>query len=201
MSATWPSDWSERLRGKGCPMCSPDRPDEDEYGIRILAGRYSDAYLQRASWQLGYTIVMWRGRHVAEPTELREEEASGYWLEVLRVASALQRHYRPVKLNYQTLGNAVPHLHTHLVPRFAHDPRPAVRSRSPRGSGGACRRTRCAGMRSRCGPWSDGAAAVWFAFAARLLPGRGDWHCRPGERARQAGDQGFLWWARQGLNL
>jgi len=27
-------------------------------------------------------------------------------------------------MNYQTLGNAVPHLHTHLVPRFAQDPAP-----------------------------------------------------------------------------
>jgi hypothetical protein len=43
-------------------MCSRGRPDEDEDGIRIHAGRYSDAYLQRASWQLGYTVVMWRGR-------------------------------------------------------------------------------------------------------------------------------------------
>ena len=94
-------------------MCAHDRPDEDEHGIRIHAGRYSDAYLQRASWQLGYTIVMWRGRHVAEPTEMAAQEASGYWLEVLQVASALQRHYQPVKMNYQTLGNAVPHLHTH----------------------------------------------------------------------------------------
>jgi diadenosine tetraphosphate (Ap4A) HIT family hydrolase len=124
MSATWPSDWPERPRGKDCPMFSQGRPDEDEHGIRIHAGRHSDAYLQRASRQLGYTVVMWRGRHVAEPTELSETEASGYWLEVLRVAAALQGQYQPVKMNYQTLGNAVPHLHTHLVPRFAHDPAP-----------------------------------------------------------------------------
>ena len=68
--------------------------------------------------------MVWRGRHVAEPTELDEEEAGGYWREVLRVASALERHYRPVKLNLQMLGNAVPHLHTHLLPRFAVDPAP-----------------------------------------------------------------------------
>jgi len=105
-------------------MFSQGRPDEDEHGIRIHAGRHSDAYLQRASRQLGCTVVMWRGRHVAEPTELSETEASGYWLEVLRVAAALQGQYQPVKMNYQTLGNAVPHLHTHLVPRFAHDPAP-----------------------------------------------------------------------------
>jgi diadenosine tetraphosphate (Ap4A) HIT family hydrolase len=105
-------------------MCAQGRPDEDEWGVRVLAGRFSDAYLQRASWQAGYTIVVWRGRHVAEPTELTDEEAVGYWREVLRVASAIERHYTPVKLNYQLLGNAVPHLHTHLVPRFADDPSP-----------------------------------------------------------------------------
>ena len=58
-------------------MCAQGRLDEDEYGIRIHAGRYSDAYLRRATWQPGYTVVTWRGRHVAEPTELDEGEASG----------------------------------------------------------------------------------------------------------------------------
>jgi diadenosine tetraphosphate (Ap4A) HIT family hydrolase len=77
-----------------------------------------------AAARRGYTVVIWRGRHVAEPTELSEEEAAGYWREVLRVGSALERHYQPVKLNYQILGNAVPHLHTHVVPRFADDPAP-----------------------------------------------------------------------------
>jgi diadenosine tetraphosphate (Ap4A) HIT family hydrolase len=105
-------------------MCGQERPEENEYGVRVLAGRFSDGYLQRASWQRGYTVVIWRGRHVAEPTELSDGEAVGYWREVLRVGAALERHYRPVKLNYQILGNAVPHLHTHLVPRFAEDPAP-----------------------------------------------------------------------------
>ena len=27
-------------------------------------------------------------------------------------------------MNYETLGNSVPHLHTHLIPRFTDDPRP-----------------------------------------------------------------------------
>ena len=95
MSTTWPPDWTERVRGKDCPMCAQGRPDEDEWGVRVLAGRFSDAYLQRASWQPGYTIVVWRGRHVAEPTELRDEEAVGDWREVLRVASAIERRLRP----------------------------------------------------------------------------------------------------------
>ena len=115
-------------------MCGQGRPEENEYGVRVLAGEFSDGYLQRASWQRGYTVVIWRGRHVAEPTELSDGEAVGYWREVLRVGSALERHYRPVKLNYQILGNAVPHLHTH--PGAAVRGGPGARAAAPVSGGG-----------------------------------------------------------------
>ena len=105
-------------------MCEEGRPEETEYGIRILAGDVSDAYLQKAAVQRGYTVVIWRGRHVAEPTELSDDEASTYWLEVLRIGRSLEAHLRPVKLNYDLLGNSLPHLHTHVIPRYADDPRP-----------------------------------------------------------------------------
>jgi diadenosine tetraphosphate (Ap4A) HIT family hydrolase len=105
-------------------MCENQRLDTDRYGIRIHAGRYTDAYLQRADVQRGYTVVIWHGRHVTEPTELDDAEASGYWAEVLSVAQALISFYGPLKMNYETLGNSLPHLHTHLVPRFIDDPRP-----------------------------------------------------------------------------
>jgi diadenosine tetraphosphate (Ap4A) HIT family hydrolase len=105
-------------------MCAQGRPDETPHGARIFTGEVSDAYLQRADIQRGYTVSIWRGRHVAEPTELEPDEASAYWLEVMRVARALESHLQPVKMNYDLLGNSLPHLHTHLVPRYADDPRP-----------------------------------------------------------------------------
>jgi len=105
-------------------MCAEGRPDETTAGIRFFAGEAADAYLQRAGVQRGYTIVTWRGRHVAEPTELTEDEAATYWRELLEVGRALERHLAPVKLNYDLLGNTLPHLHTHVVPRYADDPRP-----------------------------------------------------------------------------
>ena len=105
-------------------MCSQGRPEETPYGARIFAGEVSDAYLQRADIQRGYSLVVWRGRHVAEPTQLAETEATAYWLEVLRVGSALESYLDPVKMNYDLLGNSLPHLHTHVIPRFAEDPRP-----------------------------------------------------------------------------
>ncbi|HSR24239.1 MAG TPA: HIT domain-containing protein, partial [Candidatus Eisenbacteria bacterium] len=32
--------------------------------------------------------------------------------------------YRPCHLNYQILGNAVPHVHVHVVPRYPDDAAP-----------------------------------------------------------------------------
>ncbi len=124
MKPQWPSDWSARVSGASCEMCVSARPPEDDYGIRIYGNDNVDAMLQRARIQRGYTLVIWRGRHVTEPYELSDHEAAAYWLSVQKVAKALAAHYRPLKMNYETLGNTVPHLHTHLLPRFVEDPAP-----------------------------------------------------------------------------
>lgn len=106
-------------------MCAQGRTDDNGFGLRVFAGARSDAYLQRADvGQRGYTIVIWRGRHVADPTELSEDEAAAYFSEVLRVARAVETLYRPIKMNVEMLGNSLPHLHTHLVPRYPDDGAP-----------------------------------------------------------------------------
>jgi diadenosine tetraphosphate (Ap4A) HIT family hydrolase len=120
----WPQAFYDLKRGEGCPMCAQGRPDETDYGARFFAGEVADAYLQKANIQRGYSVVIWRGRHVAEPTELSAEEAAQYWLELLEAGRRIERALQPVKLNYDILGNSLPHLHTHVIPRYADDPKP-----------------------------------------------------------------------------
>jgi diadenosine tetraphosphate (Ap4A) HIT family hydrolase len=120
----WPETFYELRRGVDCPMCAQERPDETDYGTRIFAGEVADAYLQKEGKQRGYTVVIWRGSHVVEPTELGPAEAAAYWAELLRVGRAIEEHLSPVKMNYETLGNSLPHLHTHVMPRYADDPKP-----------------------------------------------------------------------------
>ena len=121
-------DWAQEFyawrAGQDCPSCGEGRPSETRWGVRFFEGKTADAYLVRADIQRGLTVVVWRGRHVVEPTELDDEEAASYGLEVLTVGRALEKAFSPVKLNYDLLGNSVPHLHTHIVPRYADDPRP-----------------------------------------------------------------------------
>ena len=41
--------------------------------------------------------------------------------EVSTVAAALHRAFSPAKINYELLGNMVPHMHWHIVPRWEGD--------------------------------------------------------------------------------
>lgn len=94
----------------------------NQYGLLILAGEHSDSFLQRKGFGPGYAIVVHRGdRHMTEPTELSEAAMSGYWAEVMAVSRAIERTYEPVKMNLMMLGNQLPHLHTHVVPRYGSD--------------------------------------------------------------------------------
>jgi diadenosine tetraphosphate (Ap4A) HIT family hydrolase len=120
----WPTEFYAWRAGDGCPTCAEGRPDETPHGVRWFAGELTDAYLTKADIQRGLSIAVFRGRHVVEPTELTEAEAAVYGREVLRVARAIEAAFSPLKLNYDVLGNSVPHLHTHIVPRYADDPKP-----------------------------------------------------------------------------
>lgn len=120
----WPDSFYAMRDGAGCPICAEGRPDETQHGLRFFAGQACDAYLQRAAIQRGYSVVVWRGRHVAEPTQLSTDEAAAFWRDLLHVGRALEAHFSPIKLNYDILGNSVPHLHTHVIPRYADDPKP-----------------------------------------------------------------------------
>jgi diadenosine tetraphosphate (Ap4A) HIT family hydrolase len=120
----WPEQFYAWREGRGCPACLEGRPEATRAGVRYFAGDACDAYLVRADIQRGLTIAVFRGRHVVEPTELSEDEAARYGREVLAVGRAIEAAFAPVKLNYDLLGNSVPHLHTHIVPRYADDPRP-----------------------------------------------------------------------------
>jgi diadenosine tetraphosphate (Ap4A) HIT family hydrolase len=120
----WRSDWEGQKQGQDCGLCRLRGVQENEWGIRVFTGSFIDGYLWKRGAIPGYSVASWKHDHVAEPTQLSDEQAAGYWLEVLTLGRALERIYRPTKMNYETLGNNVPHLHTHLVPRPSRDPAP-----------------------------------------------------------------------------
>ncbi len=60
-------------------------------------------------------------RHVREMTDLDAAERERLMRVVLATEAALRECLRPEKINLASLGNAVPHLHWHVIPRFRDD--------------------------------------------------------------------------------
>ena len=121
----WPADWNERKSGRGCPLCRALGQDTaDDHAVWVAELATSEVRLERCSRLPGYCIVIWRHGHVAEPTQLDRDAAGKYWADVLDVSRAIEQEFRPLKMNLLTLGNWVPHLHTHVLPRYLDDPAP-----------------------------------------------------------------------------
>ena len=101
-----------------CPMCR--RWDEDS-DLRVVELEHSCVVLNRDQFFPGYTLLFTK-QHVTELFHLDRAVRSGLMEEVSGVAEALFTLFRPDKINYELLGNMVPHIHWHLVPRHATGP-------------------------------------------------------------------------------
>lgn len=120
----WPGDWTDRMAGSDCALCRSLGGGDNDFSVAVFTGEVAEVRLERRSRLPGYCTVVWRLGHVAEPDELDPGQASRYWAEVVAAGRAVRARFSPVKMNYMTLGNTVPHLHTHVVPRYHGDPAP-----------------------------------------------------------------------------
>lgn len=69
----------------------------------------------------GFCRVIWHA-HVREMTDLAPAERAHFMCVVWAVEAAQRAVLRPDKVNLASLGNVVPHLHWHVIPRYEDDP-------------------------------------------------------------------------------
>ena len=81
----------------------------------------SEAVLERQAIADGHVAVVFRRRHVAAFVDLAPDEVTDLWADIQDVGRAIERVFRPCHVNYLLLGNIVPHLHVHIVPRYLDD--------------------------------------------------------------------------------
>jgi diadenosine tetraphosphate (Ap4A) HIT family hydrolase len=60
--------------------------------------------------------------HVKEMSDLKAADQQALMRVVFAAEAALRKVMAPDKINLASLGNVVPHLHWHVIPRFADDP-------------------------------------------------------------------------------
>jgi len=105
-----------------CVLCPPRNPvAEDRHEIATLS--ISTLYLYGDQRFRGYSILAFDARHGVALGDLTKSEYTSY-MEDLRIsAQAISVALHPDHMNVELLGNALPHLHWHIVPRYKDDPR------------------------------------------------------------------------------
>ena len=68
----------------------------------------------------GFCRVIWNA-HVKEMTDLSPAQRATLMNAVFTVESAVREAMSPFKINLASLGNMTPHLHWHVIPRYADD--------------------------------------------------------------------------------
>ena len=99
---------------KNCPLCQTDGED-----ILFSNALYRIVAVNDPAWPGFCRVIL--NRHAAEMTDLSIEERSALMKAVCVVESALRDLMQPTKINLASLGNVVPHVHWHIIPRWADD--------------------------------------------------------------------------------
>jgi diadenosine tetraphosphate (Ap4A) HIT family hydrolase len=101
-----------------CTLCKDEiKPEE---GQLIWRGDDCRVILVNDPDLPGFCRVIWN-RHVAEMTDLSYGEREHLMSLVFAVEEAIRHVMHPDKVNVASLGNMVPHLHWHVIPRYKDD--------------------------------------------------------------------------------
>ena len=116
------NEWNDMRRGIHCPFDAPRSTSSDGSEV-VRALSVSTLYLAGNQTYRGHCVLMLDLRHATRPDELSREEWLQFCADLHTAESALIRALHPDHINIATLGNVVPHLHWHIVPRYRNDPR------------------------------------------------------------------------------
>lgn len=101
-----------------CVLCKEELKPEE--GQLIWRGDDCRAILVNDPDLPGFCRVIWN-HHVAEMTDLSYGEREHLMSLVFAVEEAVRHVMHPDKMNVAALGNMVPHIHWHVIPRFKDD--------------------------------------------------------------------------------
>jgi len=102
------------MRAPGCPLC-------EACGGQLVfeAAKFRVIRTDEGGFPAFYRLV-WT-EHVAEFSDLPVADQRACLDAVVLVEQCLRSHLAPAKVNLASLGNAVPHLHWHIIARFQWD--------------------------------------------------------------------------------
>ena len=114
--------WDDLESGSECPFCTP-RPEQNEFIFLVQKLGISSLYLSRNQAFFGTALLIFDLKHAVRLDQLSEHEWSRYAADLHRAESAVMAAVNPDHINVELLGNAIPHLHWHIIPRYRNEDR------------------------------------------------------------------------------
>lgn len=111
-------------KNENCPLCK--RIESIQAGTNPnFVAELQSGYVVIGDHQLfrGYSLLLCK-EHVPELHLLDAGMRRAFLEEMAILGEAVFKAFSPVKLNYELLGNSIPHMHWHIFPRHEDDPRP-----------------------------------------------------------------------------
>jgi diadenosine tetraphosphate (Ap4A) HIT family hydrolase len=98
----------------GCELC------ELAASSKVVANDKFSVILANEASYPGFARVIWN-EHVRELSDLADADRLLLNEAVFKLEQAVREAMQPLKVNVASLGNVVPHLHWHVIPRYADD--------------------------------------------------------------------------------
>ena len=99
------------------------RPASNDYWELVTTLGVSSLYLSTNQTYRGQCQLIFDLRHAARPDQLTAAEWTAFCADLYRAQQAVVAVTQPDHVNVESLGNVVPHLHWHIIPRYVGDPR------------------------------------------------------------------------------
>jgi diadenosine tetraphosphate (Ap4A) HIT family hydrolase len=99
------------------------RSASNEFWDLVSPLSVSSLYLATNQTYRGQCSLIFDVRHASRPDQLTAEEWSAFCADLFAAQRAVVSVTRPDHINVESLGNVVPHLHWHIIPRYIGDPR------------------------------------------------------------------------------
>jgi diadenosine tetraphosphate (Ap4A) HIT family hydrolase len=119
MTAT---DWDKLAAGQGCPFDAP-RAEHTAHWDHVATLTASSWYLPHNQAYRGHGVLVFDPRHATRLDQLSAAEWAAYAADLQRVVRTIVAVCKPDHVNVESLGNLVPHLHWHVIPRYKDDGR------------------------------------------------------------------------------
>ncbi|MGH7931818.1 MAG: HIT family protein, partial [Candidatus Binataceae bacterium] len=109
--------------GRPCGICALiERAASRNFADSVAELPHSWVILGDAQFYRGYCVMLAK-RHATELHLMTPADAHALFEEVVALGHAIANVVKPIKLNYECLGNLEPHVHWHIFPRQAEDAR------------------------------------------------------------------------------